>query len=97
MSVPYVPTSVEPIVPSVPVLFSLPVLISVTVASPTERAEAPLSVSLDNKPAPSTPLDRVLPASTAPVSVTATTSLSDPLIVIVRVAVSVPPLPSEIV
>ena len=53
--------------------------------------------SLDIKPSPSTPLDRVLPASTAPVSVTATTSLSDPLIVIVRVAVSVPPLPSEIV
>ena len=44
-----------------------------------------------------TPFERVLPASTAPVSVTATTSLSDPLIVIVRVAVSVPPLPSETV
>ena len=91
---PYLPTKVEPKVPSFPVAFSLPVLISVTVASPTERASAPLSVSLDIKPAPSTLLDSVLPASTAPVSVTATTSLSDPLTVIVRVAVAVAPFSS---
>ena len=71
--------------------------IALTDASPTESAALPLSVSLDNVPALVTLLERVLDAPTAPVSVTATTSLSDPLTVIVKVAVSVPPLPSETV
>ena len=87
----------EPIAPVVPVAFSLPVRMAVTDDSPTESAALPLSVSLDKRPALVTLLDRVLLASTAPVSVTATTSLSDPLTVIVKVAVSVPPLPSETV
>ena len=83
--------------PLVPLPDSVPVRIALTDASPTESAGLPLSVSLDNVPALVTPLVRVLSASTAPVSVTPTTSLSLPLTVIVNVAVSVPPFPSEIV
>jgi len=54
-------------------------------------------VSLDNKPELGAFTVTVLLASTASVSSLATTSLSDPFIVIVIVAVSVPPSPSEIV
>ena len=82
--------------PLVPLPASVPVRIALTDASPTESAGLPLSVSLDSVPALVTPLVRVLSASTAPVSVTPTTSLSLPLTVIVNVAVSVPPFPSEI-
>ena len=91
---PYVPVSSDPTVPLVPLLFSLPVRISVTDASPTLRAAAPLSVSFESKPALSGVTESVLPASTAPVSFTPTTLLSAPLTVIVNVAVAVAPFSS---
>ena len=80
-----------------PVPASVPVLIAETEALALSSASLPLSVSFDNRPEPLFPTLKVFPSVTLPVSLVPTTSLSCPFTVMVIVAVSVPPFPSETV